>query len=207
MSVLEYRCLYLSFWLFVNISFLVSLRLPHPAVHACLYGIHASNLLDIGSMFWHVKTCVYSPTIALRMPNIDPRICPSIGALASPGWRPWNPLLPFASRVLASIDGKCIPAIATWRTLARASAHPECPPGAQNDRSTCFYALFNRAAHAHSFRRVWHAPFRAAKASNAARIPLGNAFPNNSFNSSNFSKIPSATDSPRLRHVERTHKH
>ncbi len=205
-SVLEYRCLYLSLCIFVYISVLVCLCRPFLAVLTCLYGIHASFLLDTGSRFWHVKICVFSPTIALRMQNIDMRIRSSVGAPAPLGWRPWRPLLPATLRVLASIIGKCLPAMSTWCTLARASAHPEYLPSAQNTFHTCLYALPTRAAHAHSFRPVWRPPFRVAKASNAARIQLGNAFQYNSFNSSNFSKISIALDSPRLGHVERAQK-
>jgi hypothetical protein len=176
-------------------------------LRTCLYGIHVSFLHDIHSRSSRVQTRARVPAAAFCTRNLYQSTCPSVGALAPPGWWPWRPFLPFASRVLASIKGKITSRIITWRTLARASAHPECLPSIQNTHHTCLYALPSRAAHAHSFRRVWRPPFRVAKASNAARIPLPNAFPHNSFNSSNFSKIPSATDSPRLGHVERAHKH
>jgi hypothetical protein len=116
------------------------------------------------------------------------------------------PISPFASRVFASITGKCIPGSTTCLTRARPHAHPEQPPRIQNTFHICCRVWPCRAARARPFRRVWHVRFLVAKASNEARIPLGNAFQYNSFNSSNFSKIPNASDSPCLGHVERAQK-
>ena len=193
------RCSYLPAYISLLICSLLFVR-------TCLYGIHVSFLHDIHPRSSRVQTRACVPAVAPCTQNFHQSTRPSVGALAPPGWRPWCPFFPFALRVLASIDGKCVPAITTWRTLARASVHPESLPSIQKTHHTCLYALPSRSAHAHAFRRVWRLPFRVAKASNAARIPLPNAFPHNSFNSSNFPKIPIATDSPRLGHVDRAQK-
>ncbi len=175
-------------------------------VRTCLYDIHVSFLHDIRPRSSRVQTRARVPAEAFCMQNFDEHTRLSVGTLNLPDWRPWRSFLSSASRVLASKDGKCVPAITTWRTLAHASAHPECLPSDQNNHHTCLYAWPSRASHARAFRRDWRLPFCVAKASNAARIPLGNAFPYNSFNSLNFSKIPSAKDSPCLRHVDRAQK-
>ena len=91
-------------------------------------------------------------------------------SLALLDWRPLRPLAPPLSRVLASLSGKSVPGNTTWRALARASAHPERPPGTQNTRHTCRHAWPCRAARARAFRRVWHVRFRVAKPSKIGRF-------------------------------------